>query len=43
MLSSQNRTVYIDAATQIENLGDDIILRQLLRLPGTRAPRSPST
>ena len=23
---------YIDAATQIENLGDDIILRQLLRL-----------
>ena len=37
MLSSQNRKVYIDAATQIENLGDDVILRQLLRRLEARA------
>ncbi len=28
---------YIDAATQIDNLGDDIIVRQLLRLLATRS------
>jgi len=30
--AARHRVAYIDAATQIENLGDDIILRQLLRL-----------
>lgn len=29
--------VFVDAATQIENLGDDVILRQLLRLLEARA------
>jgi polysaccharide pyruvyl transferase WcaK-like protein len=34
---------YIDAATQIENLGDDIILRQLLRMLESRSTLSVDT